>query len=443
MNFCKIHQVFGSTTERNITYLSARYADPKFLKESIAYITRGFFDNHELINGKSILLKPNWVTHNRKDADTICLRTHDSFLLATLELILEQKPSKVTIGDAPIQGCDWDKMITDYFYDSVNELSKKYNTEIKIKDFRRVTFDSALNNLTKERNPLSDYIMFDLGKDSALEVISSDKNIFRVTSYDPDRLAISHKKGIHKYCITKELFDADVIISLPKVKTHQKTGITCALKNIVGINGDKDFLPHHRVGGSAFGGDCYPGGNLLRRISEYFLYNANRKQGKKVYFFWFYISLLFWKISFPKNVHQIAAGWYGNDTTWRMVMDLNKIINYGNKNGTISDKHQRVHFSLCDGVIGGQGDGPLNPQPLPLGVISFSDNSYLTDICMTKLIGFKTDKIPLITHAKNVVKDLDNLIMLDGKKIDIEDLENFRITTTPPPGWFNYCIKSK
>ena len=32
--------------------------------------------------------------------------------------------------------------------------------------------------------------------------------------------------------------------SLPKLKTHKKAGITCALKNLIGINGNKEYLPH-------------------------------------------------------------------------------------------------------------------------------------------------------------------------------------------------------
>jgi len=34
------------------------------------------------------------------------------------------------------------------------------------------------------------------------------------------------------------------------LKLHRKAGITCALKNLIGINGNKEYLPHHRLGGS-------------------------------------------------------------------------------------------------------------------------------------------------------------------------------------------------
>ena len=82
--------------------------------------------------------------------------------------------------------------------------------------------------------------------------------------YDPDKFRYTHTKGMHKYCITKHLFDSDLVISLPKAKTHQKAGITAALKNIVGLNGDKDYLPHHRIGGTEVGGDAYPGKSYFR-----------------------------------------------------------------------------------------------------------------------------------------------------------------------------------
>ncbi len=227
-------------------------------------------------------MKPNWVIHNKNKNDEFCLRTHDNFLLAALVVILSKKPASVLIGDAPIQGCDWNKMIGESFKDNIVLLNKKYNIPIKIKDFRRVTFDPKQNNPVGERHPLSEYVIFDLGKESYLESISSKRNNFRVKDYETDSLAESHTMGKHKYCITKELFDADVIISISKIKTHQKIGITGALKILVGLNGDKDYLPHHRVGGIGFGGGCYPGKNIFRRVSESFLDNANRKRGKKL-----------------------------------------------------------------------------------------------------------------------------------------------------------------
>ena len=47
---------------------------------------------------------------------------------------------------------------------------------------------------------------------------------------------------------------------------------------------------------------------------------------------------------------------------------------------SISDSKKRVLYSLSDGIVGGQGDGPLYPKPLPLGIVMFTNSSYLNDV---------------------------------------------------------------
>ena len=86
----------------------------------------------------------------------------------------------------------------------------------------------------------------------------------------------------------------------------------------------------------------------MRRWSEVFSDMANRNQKKSRYRFYQKFSSLFWRLSRPGKVHQRAAGWYGNDTCWRMVMDLNLIIKYGRADGILADVPQREIWSLCD-----------------------------------------------------------------------------------------------
>ena len=122
----------------------------------------------------------------------------------------------------------------------------------------------------KERLQSEDrFTLFDLGRQSLLEPISANGNRFRVAWYDPRLMARTHHPGVHQYLVAKEVVEADVIINLPKLKTHRKAGVTCALKNLIGINGNKEYLPHHRVGGSQSGGDCYPGNGAVKRALEY------------------------------------------------------------------------------------------------------------------------------------------------------------------------------
>lgn len=436
--FVNIHSVFSDTHERTIESLQKIYDDHNKMMEIISGISSEYI-NETNIKGKKVLLKPNWVRHSVKDTDELCLRTNDNFILAALEVVISKSPASVVIGDAPVQGCRWERMITKEFTDSVNEISNKYSIPVEIKDFRRVVFYAKDNKNINNRRPLEDYIIFDVGKESYLEPITSpDKNLFRVTQYNPDRFTQSHTKGMHKYCITKELFEADIVISLPKVKTHQKAGITAALKNLVGVNGDKDFLPHHRLGGSDMGGDCYPGKNYLRYSAELLQDTANRHLGKPAYKFWVRLSAMIWRLSRPKKTDHLAAGWYGNDTTWRMVMDLNKIVNFGKHDGTLSDKPQRLLYSLCDGIIGGQGDGPLKPDPLNLGVVCFSDDSARTDISMATLMGMDVNKIPLLQAAKSFMPERKITIRYNGNEVNLNDLKKDAVKAIPPPGWVNY-----
>ena len=44
---------------------------------------------------------------------------------------------------------------------------------------------------------------------------------------------------------------------MPKPKCHRKAGMTSALKNFVGANVRKEFLPHHTMGSIKEGGDEY------------------------------------------------------------------------------------------------------------------------------------------------------------------------------------------
>ena len=442
-HYVKVNTLFNDSEDRTISCLRDKYKDITSLRETILNLINDELIQTNLIRGRNILFKPNWVLHNHQPEDEICMRTHPNFILAVLEVILQAGPKKVCIGDAPVQGCEWDKILSKSFLYQIDLLRLKYEIPVEIKDFRRVTFNPAKNNPSRDLNPISDYVIFDLGIDSYLDPISSnEKSLFRVTDYNPDRLAESHRKGVHKYCITKELFENDVIISLPKIKTHQKTGITAALKNVVGLNGDKDFLPHHRIGGTGFGGDCYLGRNYLRYLGELALDNANRNQGKPAYWFWSKLSNGLWRLSNPKKEHNIAAGWYGNDTTWRMVLDLNNIIIFGKSNGTLSTEPQRKLFSLGDGIIGGQGDGPLHPIPLPLGVITFTDDSALHDLVIGLLMRFDISKISLLKAiSENMIYD-QSKIFINGREADYSMLSNLGIDTLPPPGWVNY-LKTK
>lgn len=423
--------------KRDNSSLSGLYEDRKILFPLVNNLFERNFTEVQ-IKGKSILLKPNWVHHSKTEIDHYCLITNHVFTLSLLESVLQYSPGKVIIGDAPVQGCIWNKMMDPHFLDVVEGFRQQHKIEIYVKDFRRRIWEKQSGKVVTDNNEISEYSIFDLGESSYLDPISNKEGNFRVTNYDYRILQKTHRKGMHKYCIANDILTADVIINMPKVKTHQKTGLTCALKNLVGINGEKDYLPHHRVGGTGKGGDCYPGKSYLRGISESLFDIANKNIGKKSYLFWKNLGQAFWKINGYSPYKHLAAGWYGNDTSWRMVMDLNYIARYGKVNSIISEKPERNIYNFIDGIIGGEGNGPLKPEPFPLGFIGFSNNSALTDMVFSVLMSFDPKKIPLINSACKEFLGDKYKIMLNANECNLQKLLDYSIKTKPAPGWKNF-----
>lgn len=432
-----IKTFYNSQEERTIDYLKLVYNNPVILYESIKSVMLPHL-TPEMIRGKKILFKPNLVCDNKKEGDEICLITHPNFIKAALKVVLECGPASIIIGDAPIQNCRWDLMLSEDFYHSVEELSKEYEVPIKIVDFRKVIYFPRINKFGKSNRTEDDYLIFDVGQRSWLEPITEERNKFRVTNYNPDRMALSHSKGMHKFCVAKEVFESDIVITMPKPKTHRMACLTNSLKVLVGINGDKDYLPHHRIGSEKQGGDCYKDYNFFRSLGETILDSANRHQGSPLYKPLYYLSRIFWKFGRPNNEVSTNAGWYGNDTVWRMVLDLNTIAEYGKLDGTLAEEPQRVIYTLCDGIVGGQGSGPLNPDPLALGLISFSNDAYLMDEIMGLIYGLKIHKIPLLREAAESNKGKEFSLMLNGSEVNKDIIKSLKTDVILSPGWINY-----
>lgn len=436
MPFVALHRFWGDSSERSVKNLSRIYEN----RELLHSVVKGMFDDYmprDALTGKRVLIKPNLVKQNRVPEDAVCLRTNENLILAVLETVLENNPASVVVADAPIQGCDWDS-VTAELRTAISELSEKVNIPVSLVDLRRVRFNPRSNAFQDNCRPLDRNILFDLGKESLLEPLCDDgRSPFRLLQYSAKRLAQSHHSGVHKYCLAKEVFECDTVISLPKLKTHEKTCITNALKNLVGVNGDKDYLPHHRIGGTAVGGDCYKGGNVIRHLVERIFDFANEHIGTWLYRPIYILGRVLWKLTLPGKEHQFSAGWYGNDTVWRMVHDLNRIVLYGTADGRILSEKQRTIYTLSDAIIAGQGNGPLRPSPLPMGMLIFSDSSPHADLISGNLMGLHAERIPLLAYCKDSLQTpLD--LTCNGQALNMDELKQLSISTTLPPGWVNY-----
>ena len=124
-----------------------------------------------------------------------------------------------------------------------------------------------------------------------------------------------------------------------------------------------------------------------------------------------YIGMPFFKFyrSFTKPIldHVCSNGafnvedgdWYGNDTVWRMALDLNTLLFYCSSSGELCEIPQRSYFSLIDGIIGGMEEGPLKPRPPPAGLLIAGFNPVAVDQLCTRIMGFDYKKIPMIRGA--------------------------------------------
>jgi uncharacterized protein (DUF362 family) len=390
--------VTGLASARREGIPESSWYDPEVLESMVSGLLKGV---QPAPPGCRVLVKPNWVYHSNGGRGADCLHTHSGFVLAALKAVLRWNPSSVVIGDAPVQGCNWSSLVTDEFRRQAASLAG--SVPVELSDFRRTILPDGNLRKVADRAARSGerFILFDLAGDSLLEPVSVPPGRFRVTMYDPRLLAGRHFPGRHQYLIAREALEADVILNLPKLKTHRKAGITGSLKNLVGINGNKEFLPHHRTGGTRDGGDCYPGRSLLKRLAEISVDRANMGIGRAAFSRWIFLAGVFlWARRTLAGEFDIEGGWSGNDTVWRTVLDINRIALYGRTDGTMGDVPARRILTLTDALICGQGEGPLRPDPFPMGFVVFSEDPVEADLLHCALMGYEPGLIPTVRNAE-------------------------------------------
>lgn len=197
-----------------------------------------------------------------------------------------------------------------------------------------------------------------------------------------------------------------MIINLPKLKHHKKEGVTLSLKNLVGVTNKKTSLPHYRTGFPPKGDEHpYPHKwhkkirevvaelNLFGVIGLSFNYgvNSSTETGNLT------------EGEVRKQMRNISySNWYGGDTIWRMILDLNKVVFCGDINGRVHREPQRKYLSIIDGLVGGDRRAPLNPRPRKSGIFLASENPVALDIIATYLMGFDPKMIKTLVHSNGL-----------------------------------------
>lgn len=239
---------------------------PAYDADLAAVLQRQFaFFRHQVpLKGKRVVLKPNLVEYHQ---DRV-INTDPRFIAAVIELCRREDAAEILVAEGPGH---WRN--TEYLVEAsgLGDVLRRYEVRF-----------------------------VDLNHDEPVAV----PNLGRLT-------------GLEFLHLARTVVEADVLISLPKLKTHHWAGVTLSLKNLFGI------VP----------GICY--------------------------------------------------GWPKNDLHWR-----------GIENSIVDIALTRTpDLAIVDGVVGMEGDGPLNGTPVPLGAVVMGTDLVAVDATCCRLMELVPERV--------------------------------------------------
>ena len=360
--------------------------------------------------GDHVVLKPNWVKeHDERHPGPNQWEhvvTHPAVIRAVTEWVGEQLGSsgRITICDAP-QTDSCFRKLAEYcaFEPMLADLRSKFpKLLIEILDLRPEEWHSldgvVVSRPEQPGDPLgSTHVRLD----EASEFVEyAGQGRLYGASYDMAETNQRHSGSRHDYLLCRTPMDADVFINLPKLKTHKKVGFTCALKNLVGINANKNWLPHHTEGTPEDGGDQFPKATAKARLEHSWMGTAKRWLKHSPGLSRLFVPLKkAGRLYFGDTQKIIRSGnWHGNDTCWRMVLDLNKCLFSFQGDGAHRQKPLR-YLALVDGIVGGEGNGPMSPDPVRSGVIIAGTHPAAVDLVAATVMGLDWQRIRLLKNV--------------------------------------------
>ena len=130
------------------------------------------------------------------------------------------------------------------------------------------------------------------------------------------------------FLLSKEAMEADVVINIPKVKSHVQLTMTLGVKNLFG---------------------CVPG-----KMKAW------------------------WHMEAGKDRQRFGT----------MLVETARAINPA--------------LTIIDGIIGHEGNGPMNGEPKNIGVLAASDNVFALDRAMAAVLAVAPERIPTLVESKRL-----------------------------------------
>lgn len=130
------------------------------------------------------------------------------------------------------------------------------------------------------------------------------------------------------FLLSKEAMDADVVINIPKVKSHVQLTMTLGVKNLFG---------------------CVPG-----KMKAW------------------------WHMEAGKDRQRFGT----------MLVETAKAIN--------------PELTIIDSIIGHEGNGPMNGEPKPIGVLAASNNVFAIDRAMVEVLKVAPNRLPTLVESERL-----------------------------------------
>lgn len=226
------------------------------------------------VRGKKVLLKPNFVGPDPEGT----IDTHPAVVKAAYESFRRLGAAEVRIGDGAALERDAEAVL--------ESLRARHHFGAVLRSFIDLNIDEV------KRVPLR-----------------------------------TRASALKELWLPRAVLEADMVISLPKLKTHHWAGVTLSLKNMFGV------VP----------GGCY---------------------------------------GWPKNI----LHWAG---ITRSLLDLNATL--------------RPTFAIVDGIVGMEGNGPIQGTPKPCGVLVMGDDPVAVDATCARVMGLLPEQVEHIAKASHLL----------------------------------------
>jgi uncharacterized protein (DUF362 family) len=278
-------QTAGRHAPSNVTVVKA----PAYSMEIYDTVYR-LVSNHRLnVRGKRIVLKPNLVEF---DGNT-CINTHPLVVHAAYEAFRKLGAADVRIAEGP--------------------------------GHRRGTLDLAdaagyFSTIPKFEDAFTDLNTDAIQRQRIAQPVSKLKELY----------------------LPHTVLDCDLLVSMPKMKTHHWAGATLAMKNLFGV-----------VPGAVYG--------------------------------------------WPKNV----LHWAGIAES---IVDLHHLF--------------PKQFAIVDGVVGMEGNGPIQGSPKQVGVLVAGSDVVAVDATCCRIMGIDPKKIAYLQMARGEANLAESAFLQTGERID-------------------------